>query len=87
MLDANEEFILLDTRNDYEYELGSFKNALNPNIKSFGDFVDYIDSNKDDLANKKIITFCTGGIRCEKATAYMQNQGLSDVYQLQKEDH
>jgi len=82
MLDSKEDLILLDTRNDYEYELGSFKNAINPNIKSFGEFVHYIDSNKKSLVNKKVVTFCTGGIRCEKATAYMQKKGILDVYQL-----
>ena len=73
----------MDTRNDYEFALGSFKNARNPNIKSFEEFALYIDKNVDFFKSKPTVTFCTGGIRCEKATAYMLKKGIKDVYQLE----
>ncbi|CZR21115.1 putative rhodanese-related sulfurtransferase [Legionella pneumophila] len=74
--------ILLDTRNDYEYELGTFKNAINPDIENFREFPDYVQRNLIDKKDKKIAMFCTGGIRCEKTTAYMKEQGFQHVYQL-----
>ncbi len=76
---------LLDARNSYEYEIGTFANAINPNIKNFREFKDYLKTavkeNKLDL-NKKTAIFCTGGIRCEKAGIYMRNIGFKNVYQL-----
>ncbi|AOW53422.1 TPA: rhodanese-related sulfurtransferase [Legionella pneumophila subsp. pneumophila] len=74
--------ILLDTRNDYEYELGTFKNAINPDIENFREFPDYVQRNLIDKKDKKIAMFCTGGIRCEKTTAYMKELGFQHVYQL-----
>ncbi|AAU28886.1 TPA: rhodanese-related sulfurtransferase [Legionella pneumophila] len=74
--------ILLDTRNDYEYELGTFKNAINPDIENFREFPDYVQRNLIDKKDKKIAMFCTGGIRCEKTTAYMKELGFEHVYQL-----
>ena len=76
------EVILLDTRNDYEYELGTFKNAINPNIENFREFPEYVEKNLGDKKDKKIAMFCTGGIRCEKTTAFMKEQGFQHVYQL-----
>ncbi|HIG0327347.1 TPA: rhodanese-related sulfurtransferase [Legionella pneumophila] len=76
------DVILLDTRNDYEYELGTFKNAINPDIENFREFPDYVQRNLIDKKDKKIAMFCTGGIRCEKTTAYMKELGFQHVYQL-----
>ncbi|RUR13822.1 rhodanese-related sulfurtransferase [Legionella sp. km772] len=76
------EVILIDTRNDYEYELGTFKNAINPNTENFREFPDYVQKQLSDKKDKKIAMFCTGGIRCEKSTAYLKNQGFEYVYHL-----
>ncbi|WP_298627509.1 rhodanese-related sulfurtransferase [uncultured Legionella sp.] len=76
------EVILIDTRNDYEFELGTFKNAINPDIENFREFPDYVEQHLSDKKDKKIAMFCTGGIRCEKTTAYMKDQGFQHVYQL-----
>ena len=82
-MDESKDIHVLDTRNNYEFALGSFKNARNPNIKSFEEFALYIDKNVDFFKSKPTVTFCTGGIRCEKATAYMLKKGIKDVYQLE----
>ncbi len=74
--------VLIDTRNDYEVELGTFKHAINPNTENFRDFPQYVKTHLMDKKDKKIAMFCTGGIRCEKSTAYLQSLGFSDVYQL-----
>ena len=77
------EVIIIDTRNDYEFELGTFKNAINPNTENFREFPEYVEQHLSDKKDKKIAMFCTGGIRCEKSTAYLLEQGFSNVYQLQ----
>lgn len=82
-LDSNEDVILLDTRNTYETKLGSFKTAVIPEIETFRTFPKWVEDNFSDKKNKKIVTFCTGGIRCEKATAYMRQAGFEHVYQIQ----
>lgn len=82
-LDNGEEVILLDTRNDYETKLGTFKNAVVPDIKTFRTFPGWVEDNFMQHKNKRVVTFCTGGIRCEKATAYMRQVGFDDVYQIQ----
>lgn len=76
------EVILIDTRNDYEYELGTFKNAVNPDTKNFRDFPEYVQEHLLDKKDKKIAMFCTGGIRCEKSTAYLKELGFPHVYHL-----
>ncbi|KTD57471.1 rhodanese-related sulfurtransferase [Legionella shakespearei] len=76
------EVILIDTRNDYEFELGTFKNAINPNTENFREFPQYVKEHLSDKKDKKIAMFCTGGIRCEKSTAYLKEQGFENVYQL-----
>lgn len=76
------EVIIIDTRNDYEFELGSFKNAINPNTENFREFPEYVEHHLIDKKDKKIAMFCTGGIRCEKSTAYLKEQGFEQVYQL-----
>src|SRR3989344_2346176 len=78
----NEDVIILDTRNDYESKIGRFKNAITPKISSFREFPKAAEMLKDKK-NKKIIMYCTGGIRCEKASAYMIQQGFKDVSQLE----
>lgn len=76
------EVLILDTRNDYEFELGTFKNAINPDIENFREFPEYVQKHLSDKKDKKIAMFCTGGIRCEKTTAFMKEQGFDQVYQL-----
>ncbi len=87
LYDNNDEIIILDARNDYEYKLGRFKNALNPDIKTFRQFPEFVKKfkkeNGNDVKKKKIVMYCTGGIRCEKASAYMEDQGFENVYQLE----
>ena len=77
------DVILIDTRNDYEYTIGTFQGAINPDITSFADFPHYIAEHLDPTKHKKVAMFCTGGIRCEKATAYALEQGFEEVYHLQ----
>lgn len=79
---SDPEVVVVDTRNDYEYELGSFKGALNPNTRSFREFPQYVAENLDPARHKKVAMFCTGGIRCEKSTAYLKEQGFEEVYHL-----
>ena len=80
---ADPEVIVVDTRNDYEFEIGTFKRALNPNTESFREFPQYVKDNLDPKQHKKVAMFCTGGIRCEKSTAYLKEQGFEEVYHLQ----
>ena len=72
---------IIDTRNNYEYKIGHFKNAINPKIDTFKEFNEYIKKNKDQFQNKKVAIYCTGGIRCEKAGPLMERYGI-DTYQL-----
>lgn len=78
-----ENVIMIDTRNDFEFQVGSFEGAINPSIKNFSEFVTFTKNHKEEFANKKIVTFCTGGIRCEKATALMVEQGIENVFQIE----
>jgi UPF0176 protein len=75
--------LVIDTRNSYEFEAGTFDNAVDPQTRSFTEFPDYVRKNLDPARNRKIAMFCTGGIRCEKASAYMLAQGFSEVYHLE----
>jgi len=77
-----DDVILIDNRNSFEYELGHFKGAVDPKVRNFRDFADYVEDNKDNWQDKKVAMYCTGGIRCEKTTAWMRDQGM-DVYQLE----
>lgn len=79
---SDPETLLIDTRNDYEVNIGTFKNAVNPNTQSFREFPDYVKANLDPEKHKKVAMFCTGGIRCEKASAYMKEQGFDEVHHL-----
>ena len=80
---ADPDVVLVDTRNDYEYNIGTFKNAINPKTDTFREFPDYVKNNLDPKQHKKVAMFCTGGIRCEKSTAYLKEQGFDEVYHLQ----
>lgn len=87
---SEENVLLIDTRNDFEVELGTFQGATNPKTEKFSDFPAFVENLKNELSNalahdkpKKIAMFCTGGIRCEKASAYLLEQGFAEVYQLE----
>ena len=77
------DVVLIDTRNNYEYEIGSFKGAFNPKTETFREFPSFTKNSLEKYRNKKIAMFCTGGIRCEKSTAYLKSQGYKDVFHLQ----
>ena len=79
---TQEGVILIDTRNEYEVAVGTFKNAVNPQTRSFRSFPEYVKSELRDKKNQPIAMFCTGGIRCEKSTAYLIEQGFQKVYHL-----
>ncbi|MFC4624535.1 rhodanese-related sulfurtransferase [Daeguia caeni] len=78
----DENTIVIDTRNDYEYAIGTFKKAIDPKTKTFREFPQWVEQNRDKLEGKKIAMFCTGGIRCEKATAFVKGLGFEDVFHL-----
>ena len=80
---SDPEVTLIDTRNDYEVAIGTFKNAKDPKTETFRQFPDYVKSSMDPKKQKKVAMFCTGGIRCEKSTAYLKEQGFEEVYHLQ----
>ena len=80
---SDPDVLVIDTRNEYEIAIGSFKNAINPHTESFRQFPKYAQEQLLDKKNKKIAMFCTGGIRCEKSTAYLKQQGFKDVYHLE----
>jgi UPF0176 protein len=77
------DVLLIDTRNDYEYRLGHFQNAINPDTVSFRDFPKYVSENLDPEQKQRVAMYCTGGIRCEKATAYLLDKGFSEVFHLE----
>lgn len=77
-----DDFVIVDTRNDYEYEVGHFKDAIPLPIKEFTQFPKAMDKIKDQIKGKKTVIYCTGGIRCEKASAWMNENGYEDVYQI-----
>ena len=79
----DDDTIVIDARNDYEYDLGHFRGAIRPNITRFRDLPDWIKENKDQFMDKKIVTYCTGGIRCEKFSGYLLREGFEDVSQLE----
>ena len=80
---SDPDVVLVDTRNDYEIQIGTFKNAVNPNTETFREFPDYVKNSLNPQKHKKVAMFCTGGIRCEKSTAYMKEQGFDEVYHLE----
>ncbi|MGE0614456.1 MAG: sulfurtransferase [Bacteriovoracia bacterium] len=85
-LDEGRPVVLLDTRNDYEVKVGTFRGAVDPDVRTFRKFpqaIAELERNLPDLRNRTVVTFCTGGIRCEKAAPYLAQQGFRDVYQLE----
>lgn len=79
---SDPEVLVIDTRNDYEVEIGSFEGAIDPRTTSFREFPEYVKAHYDPTRHKKVAMFCTGGIRCEKASSYMLNEGFETVYHL-----
>ncbi len=80
---SDPDVLLLDTRNDYEVAIGTFKDAINPDTTVFRELPKYIEDNLDKDKHKKVAMFCTGGIRCEKSTAFLKTQGFDEVYHLE----
>lgn len=79
---SDPEVLLIDTRNDYEVSIGTFEGAVDPKTKTFREFPEYVKAHYDPAKHKKVAMFCTGGIRCEKASSYMLQQGFDEVYHL-----
>lgn len=79
---SDPEVLLIDTRNQYEVEIGTFRNAVNPATDTFREFPEYVKQNLDPQKHRKVAMFCTGGIRCEKSTAFLKEQGFEEVYHL-----
>ena len=79
---SKKEVVTIDTRNDFEVELGTFEGSVNPQTVSFHEFAEWWKDKGKALKNKKIAMFCTGGIRCEKATSFLKTEGLEEVYHL-----
>lgn len=78
----DEDTIVLDARNDYEYDLGHFRGAVRPDIRNFRELPEWIRENKEKFMDKKIVTYCTGGIRCEKFSGWLLKEGFEEVAQL-----
>lgn len=78
----DENTVVIDARNDYEYDLGHFRGAVRPDIRNFRELPEWIRDNKDQFEDKKILTYCTGGIRCEKFSGWLLEEGFEDVSQL-----
>jgi UPF0176 protein len=79
---SDPEVLLIDTRNDYEVSIGTFEGAIDPQTRSFREFPEYVKAHYDPAKHKKVAMFCTGGIRCEKASSYMLQQGFDEVFHL-----
>ena len=79
---SKDDIVTIDTRNDYEVRIGSFKGSINPKTRSFKEFPRWWEKNKNELKGKSIAMFCTGGIRCEKSTKYLLKDGVKNVYHL-----
>ncbi len=80
---SDENTIILDTRNQYEYEVGTFKNAVNPKTMAFSELPQFVEENLISAKDKKIAMFCTGGIRCEKFAPYLKSLGFQHIFQLE----
>jgi UPF0176 protein len=79
---SDPDTVVIDTRNDYEVAIGTFRGAVDPRTKTFREFPEWVEEHRKELEGKKIAMFCTGGIRCEKATAYVKGLGFDEVYHL-----
>ncbi len=83
LISSNKELLILDGRNSYEAAIGKFVNAIVPDIETFREFPDYIDKNQELFKDKEVLMYCTGGIRCERASAYLKSKGVAKhVYQI-----
>jgi UPF0176 protein len=82
LYEDGKDFVIVDARNWYESKIGKFKNALTPPMKNFREWKKVVDEDLKEYKNKTVVTYCTGGIRCEKASAYLVERGFKDVYQL-----
>ncbi len=80
---SDPSVLVIDTRNDYEVQIGAFQNAVDPKTQNFREFPDYVKENLDPKQHKKVAMYCTGGIRCEKSTAYLKENGFQEVYHLE----
>ncbi|MEX0582056.1 MAG: rhodanese-related sulfurtransferase, partial [Sneathiella sp.] len=80
---SDPEVLVIDTRNDYEIEVGTFKGAVNPETKTFREFKKFVEEKLDPVRDKKVAMFCTGGIRCEKSTSYLLSKGFENVFHLE----
>lgn len=78
----DENTVVIDARNDYEYDLGHFRGSVRPDIKTFRELPDWVEENKEQFEGKRILTYCTGGIRCEKFSGWLVEKGFDDVHQL-----
>ncbi|RUS47156.1 rhodanese-related sulfurtransferase [Cohnella sp. AR92] len=78
-----DDVVILDGRNDYEWDLGHFRGAIRPSVESFKEFPEWVRKNMGEHKDKKVLTYCTGGIRCEKLTGVLMSEGFEDVYQLE----
>ena len=79
-----DNLVILDTRNDYEWKVGKFEDAVLPDIKTFREFPQYVDKHLDDYKDKEVLMYCTGGVRCERATAYLSQKNVAkQVYQVE----
>ena len=78
-----ENVVMIDARNDYEWEVGRFEGAILPEVTSFKDLPKWVHDHREELEGKKILTYCTGGIRCEKFSGFLLKEGFKDVYQLE----
>ncbi len=79
---TDPDTVVLDARNDYEFDLGHFRGAIRPDIKAFRDLPEWVEKNREEFNGKKIVTYCTGGIRCEKFSGWLKTAGFEDVSQL-----
>jgi UPF0176 protein len=79
--EKGEDFVVIDMRNDYEFAVGRFKNSINPSLENFRDLPKQLEQ-IESLKDKKVVTVCTGGVRCEKASGYLKKKGFNEVYQL-----
>jgi UPF0176 protein len=82
LYENNQDFVIVDARNGYESEIGKFKNSITPTIENFRDFPAFVQTQLSDYKDKTVVTYCTGGVRCEKASAYLVEQGFTNVRQL-----
>ena len=81
--DNGRKVVMLDTRNDFEVDAGTFAGAIDWRLSKFTEFPDAVREHRDELAGKTVVSFCTGGIRCEKAAIFMEEEGIENVYQLE----